>query len=61
MKPENRTPLLKIADVATYCSVSEKTVRIWVARDKLAVIKLGTQWRIRPRDLDCFLQDRLTR
>ena len=60
-EPENRTPLLKIADVATYCSVSEKTVRLWVARDKLAVIKLGTQWRIRPRDLDCFLQDRLTR
>ena len=57
MKPENRTPLLKIADVATYCSVSEKTVRIWVARDKLAVIKLGTQWRIRPRDLDFFLQN----
>lgn len=31
MKPENRTPLLKIADVATYCSVSEKAVRRWIA------------------------------
>ena len=61
MKPENRTPLLKIADVATYCSVSEKTVRRWITRDELAAIKLGTQWRIRPRDLDFFLQDRLTR
>ena len=61
MKPETRVPLLKIADVATYCSVSEKTVRRWIAGDELAAIKLGVQWRIRPRDLDFFLQDRLTR
>jgi len=54
MKPENRTPLLKIADVATYCSVSERTVRRWIARDELAAIKLGAQWRIRPLYLDFF-------
>jgi excisionase family DNA binding protein len=61
MKPENRFPLLNIADVATYCSVSAKTVRRWITRHELPAVKLGAQWRIRPRDLDLFLQDRLTR
>ena len=61
MKPETRIPLHDIAEVAAYCSVSVKTVRRWITRRKLPAVKLGAQWRIRPRDLDLFLRDRLTR
>lgn len=59
MKPENRIPLLNIADVATFCCVSEKTVRRWIARHEPAPVRLGAQWRIRPQDLDLFVRERL--
>jgi excisionase family DNA binding protein len=53
--------LLTIDDVAALCRVSSKTVRRWITRRELPAVKLGAQWRIRPRDLDLFLRDRLTR
>ena len=54
-------PLLNIPTVATICGVSEKTVRRWINASELAAAKLGGQWRIRPRDLDDFIRDRLVR
>lgn len=53
--------LMRIEDVAALCQVSEKTVRRWVAAGELPAAKLGAQWRIRPRDLDLFVRDRLER
>ena len=54
-------PLLDIPAVAAVCRVSEKTVRRWIQAGELPAAKLGNQWRIRPRDLDDFIRDRLVR
>ena len=51
--------LMTIADVAVFCDVSEKTVRRWIDRGELPAAKLGNQWRIRPRDLDLFVHERV--
>ena len=53
--------LLTIDDVAALCQVSSKTVRRWIKTRELTAAKLGAQWRIRPRDLDLFVRDRLGR
>jgi excisionase family DNA binding protein len=60
-RPTIDTPelLLTIRDVATFCRVSEKTVRRWIDARDLIAAKLGAQWRIRPRDLDLFVRDHL--
>lgn len=54
-------PLLDIAAVSEFCGVSEKTVRRWISAGELQAAKLGNQWRIRRRDLDDFVRDRLVR
>ena len=53
--------LLDIPAVAAVCGVSEKTVRRWISAGDLPAAKLGSQWRIRPQDLDDFIRDRLVR
>ena len=62
-KPRDRmpAPLLDIRAVAAICGVSEKTIRRWISAQELPAAKLGNQWRIRPRDLDDFIRDRLFR
>lgn len=52
-------PLLDIPGVSRICDVSEKTVRRWILSGELRAAKLGNQWRIRPRDLEDFIRDRL--
>jgi excisionase family DNA binding protein len=54
-------PLLDIPAAAQVCCVSEKTVRRWITAGELPAAKLGNQWRIRPRDLEDFVRDRLVR
>jgi excisionase family DNA binding protein len=51
--------LLSIKETAALCQVSEKTIRRWIAAKELPAAKLGAQWRVRPRDLDFFIRDRL--
>jgi excisionase family DNA binding protein len=53
--------LLTIEDVAALCRVSSKTVRRWIKTRELTAAQLGAQWRIRPRDLDFFVRDRMER
>ena len=53
--------LLTINDVCAVCKVSDKTVRRWIKAKELPAARLGGQWRIRPRDLEIFIRDRLTR
>ena len=53
--------LFTIPEVGAVLQVSEKTVRRWIAAEELPAAKLGNQWRIRPRDLDDFVRDRLVR
>ena len=52
-------PLLTIDDVARVCKVSVKTVRRWIESGELRAAKLGAQWRIRPKDLELFIADRV--
>ena len=54
-------PLLSIKRTADHCDVSEKTVRRWIDNGELPAAKLGGQWRIRPRDLEMFVFERLQR
>ncbi len=54
-------PLMDIPDTARICGVSEKTIRRWISGGELPAAKLGNQWRIRPKDLDDFIRDRLVR
>ena len=62
-RSQNRPPesLLDIPAVAGVCGVSEKTIRRWIKAGELPAARLGGQWRIRPRDLDNFIRDRLAR
>jgi excisionase family DNA binding protein len=53
--------LFTIPEVGAVLQVSEKTVRRWITAGELPAAKLGNQWRIRPRDLDDFVRDRLVR
>ena len=59
----NRTqdPLLTIPEVASALRVSEKTIRRWIHAEILPAAKLGAQWRVRSRDLQDFIRDRLIR
>jgi excisionase family DNA binding protein len=62
-KPTKPVPeqLLTIDDVAALCRVSSKTVRRWIKTRELTAAQLGAQWRIRPRDLDLFIHERMER
>jgi excisionase family DNA binding protein len=53
--------LMTIDHVSEFCGVSVKTVRRWITVGELPAAKLGNQWRVRPRDLDDFVRDRLVR
>jgi excisionase family DNA binding protein len=53
--------LFDIRVAAQVCRVSEKTIRRWITAGELQAAKLGNQWRIRPRDLEDFIRDRLVR
>ena len=53
--------LMTIDDVAALCRVSSKTVRRWIKTRELTAAQLGAQWRIRPRDLDLFIHERMER
>lgn len=55
------TRLLTIKETADLLRVSQKTVRRLIDSRELAAAKLGAQWRIRPRDLDDFVRDRMVR
>ena len=54
-------PMLGIMDVADVCRVSEKTVRRWIKAGDLPAARLGSQWRIFPRDLNTFVLERMCR
>lgn len=54
-------PLLTIDATAEALGVSGKTIRRWIIAGILPAAKLGNQWRIRPRDLEDFVRDRLAR
>lgn len=56
--------LLEVHEVAFYLKCSQETVRRLIRERKLAAIRVGTQWRVRPADLlayeDEYRQERVT-
>ncbi len=56
----SKNRLLTIDDVATMLQVSKRTVFRWFASGKLQALRVGNVTRIRPEDLDQFIQDHLT-
>ncbi len=50
-----RTPLLDVRAVASYANVSEKLVRLEVARGALVARRLGRLLRFRPADVETWI------
>ena len=59
MTKSSLAQLQTIEDVAELFQVSAKTVRRWIDAGDLPAAKLGAQWRIRPRDLELFIRERV--
>ncbi len=52
--------LLRIQHVAEVTDVSVTTVRRWIERGELPVVRAGLVLRIRREDLTTFIEDRCT-
>ena len=51
--------LLTVQDVAERLQVAERTVRLWMREGRIRGKNLGGRagWRIRPEDLDAFIDN----
>lgn len=53
-------PLLTITEVSDRLKVTEPTVRQWLRDGRLTGVRIGIRtWRVRPEDLNAFLNDRI--
>src|SRR4051812_36448786 len=52
--------MLSLEEVAERLQVSDQTVRRWIKSGRLRAYKPGLEWRIRPSDLDAFLETRIS-
>lgn len=61
--PTNKTPpkkrLLTIKEAAAELALSEPGLRLWVARRKIAVVRLGRSLRIPAGELERFIEENL--
>ncbi len=51
------TRLLTVPEVAQELAIHPKTVRRLVARGELAAVKIGAAVRVRPADVDAFVDE----
>jgi excisionase family DNA binding protein len=49
---------LTVADIARDLGVKEDTVRSWIREKKLTAYFIGREWKVKPEDLQRFLQER---
>lgn len=47
---------LTIRQIARMVNVDEKTVRRWIKSGQLSAIELGGRYRVKPADLQAFLE-----
>ncbi len=47
---------LTVEEIAAKLRVAEKTVRRWINSGQLEAVRAGRFWRIKPADLEAFLQ-----
>ncbi len=52
--------LLTVGDVSQIVKVSERTIWKWVKSGDLPSVRLGRLVRVRPQDLDVFVEARTT-
>lgn len=52
----NQDQLLKVTDVAERLSVSVTTVRRLIDKGKLQTVRIGRSVRIRPEDLEAYIE-----
>jgi excisionase family DNA binding protein len=55
MDKRKNAPPLTVREFATSASLSEKCIRAWIARRKIAIIRLGRAVRIPQSELDRLL------
>lgn len=48
--------LLKPEEVAEYLGVSRRAVMNWLRAGRIRGVKVGRFWRVRPEDLEAFLE-----
>lgn len=53
-------PFLTTQEVAALLKVREPTVRGWIHREQLRVVRLGSEFRVAVRDLEAFVNASLT-
>ena len=61
--PQPQENMLTVKQVAERMNVDEKTVRNWIQRGDLRAINIGRlrpEYRIRPADLEYFIEHRQT-
>ncbi len=49
---------LRPNEIAQMLDVQEETVRVWLRKGLLVGFKLGNDWRVKPSDLEEFLNKR---
>lgn len=49
--------LWTIAQVADYLAMSKDTIMDWIKSGRLKASRIGRFWRIRPQDLEDFVND----
>jgi excisionase family DNA binding protein len=47
--------LRSIAEVAAYLGMSQDTVAAWIKTRRLKGCRIGRFWRVRPQDLEAFV------
>ena len=57
--PTTPCTLYKVEDVQKILQLSQRTVRELTANGSLKIVKIGQAVRIRPEDLETFIQSRL--
>jgi excisionase family DNA binding protein len=58
---ETERELLKVRRVAAVTDTSTTTVRRWIDRGELPIVRIAGSVRIRREDLDNFIRERLER
>ena len=51
--------LLTVEDIQNYTQLSHRTIRELTANGSLKIVKIGHSVRVRPEDLETFIQSRL--
>jgi len=57
VKHDESLEFLTVQEVADQLRVVPQTVQRWIRGGKLKAVRAGRLWRIRPEDLDKFLED----